>query len=526
MNKRSTRYYFLLVGAIAGMQHLKAQTPDDALRAGWYVPGGTARNIAIGGAMGSLGGDISATHVNPAGLGLYKTKEFVLSPGFMFNNNKGNFRDSTTSGISKTAFAYGPIGFVLGSPGKRRSNWTSSAFAISVTQLASYNNRVSYRGYNNYSSFSEQYLEELKYDNADTIAAYNNYVNGTSLAYATYLVNPTYDQNNRFNGYNSLPQISPDNNLGVYQDYMSNTRGGMHEISLGMGGGIDDRLYLGGSLNIPIQSYHRELTFRETDATGNPNNGFGYFEYQERFKSTGVGLNAKLGFIYKPKEYIRLGMAFHTPSVMSIKDELRASVTTDTENKFATGDRVTTATTEGMNNGNPVKRSYGQVTPYRVIASGSYVFREVANTQQQRAFITADIEFVNYRGTRFFANEDNADYNGAKEYYRMANNAIKDYLKGAFNFRLGGELKFDPWMFRLGGAYYGSPYSDKELKAHRIMASGGIGYRNHGIFVDLTYAHTFNKDVNFPYRLNDKANTFAQVNNNRGNLILTVGFKI
>jgi hypothetical protein len=58
------------------------------------------------------------------------------------------------------------------------------------------------------------------------------------------------------------------------------------------------------------------------------------------------------------------------------------------------------------------------------------------------------------------------------------------------------------------------------------MTSGGIGYRNHGMFIDLTYAYTMNKDVNFPYRLNDVPNTFATTKNNRGNLLLTVGFKI
>ena len=45
-----------------------AQAPEDALRYSFYPQGGTARNMAIGGAMGSLGGDINATFVNPAGL--------------------------------------------------------------------------------------------------------------------------------------------------------------------------------------------------------------------------------------------------------------------------------------------------------------------------------------------------------------------------------------------------------------------------------------------------------------------------
>ena len=59
-----------------------------------------------------------------------------------------------------------------------------------------------------------------------------------------------------------------------------------------------------------------------------------------------------------------------------------------------------------------------------------------------------------------------------------------------------------------------------------MQASGGIGYRNHGMFIDLTYVHNFNKDVNFPYRLTDKQNTYAMQQNTRGNVVMTVGFKL
>jgi hypothetical protein len=69
-----------------------AQLPEDILRYSYFRQQGTARSIAIGGAMGSLGGDISALYVNPAGLGMYKTSEIVLSPGVALNNNKAAFR--------------------------------------------------------------------------------------------------------------------------------------------------------------------------------------------------------------------------------------------------------------------------------------------------------------------------------------------------------------------------------------------------------------------------------------------------
>ena len=79
-------------------------------------------------------------------------------------------------------------------------------------------------------------------------------------------------------------------------------------------------------------------------------------------------------------------------------------------------------------------------------------------------------------------------------------------------------------MARLGFASYGSPYKDVELKAPRMNISGGLGYRNKGIFIDLAYTHRLNKDVNFPYRVSSpRANTFAELRDNGGMVMLTFG---
>jgi hypothetical protein len=171
---------FLLIASGAA-----AQLPDDALRTAWFTQNGTARNMATGGVMGSLGGDITANHVNPAGIGLYKTREFVLSPGFAMNRNKLNYRGTDTAN-SKSNFNYGTTGVIFGGSNRGNSKWTSSAVAISVNQLANYNNRVQFKGFNNFSSFTEQYLEELIRDRADTNAALSNYIFGSSLAFRTF----------------------------------------------------------------------------------------------------------------------------------------------------------------------------------------------------------------------------------------------------------------------------------------------------------------------------------------------------
>ena len=70
-----------------------AQVPEDALRYSWYPQNGTARTLAIGGVMGSLGGDITSSFVNPAGLGFYKTRELVFTPGIFLNKQKAAYRE-------------------------------------------------------------------------------------------------------------------------------------------------------------------------------------------------------------------------------------------------------------------------------------------------------------------------------------------------------------------------------------------------------------------------------------------------
>ena len=80
-------------------------------------------------------------------------------------------------------------------------------------------------------------------------------------------------------------------------------------------------------------------------------------------------------------------------------------------------------------------------------------------------------------------------------------------------------------MGRLGFAYYSNPYKDVPEKVNRMLLSGGLGYRNKGMFIDLTYVHNISKDIDLPYRLEDRPNTYASLKQQRGNVVATLGFK-
>ncbi|RYZ38141.1 MAG: aromatic hydrocarbon degradation protein, partial [Sphingobacteriales bacterium] len=128
-----------VIGFVFCAQQLSAQIPEDAIRMSWNTPSGTARNQAIGGAMGSLGGEITTLFVNPAGLGMYKKGEFVLSPGISFNKGTGVFRGTEAKSESVSKFNLGTSGFVW-SWQDGYSKWKNKTFAIGVNRVANFNN--------------------------------------------------------------------------------------------------------------------------------------------------------------------------------------------------------------------------------------------------------------------------------------------------------------------------------------------------------------------------------------------------
>lgn len=285
---------------------------------------------------------------------------------------------------------------------------------------------------------------------------------------------------------------------------------------------MDDKIYFGFGLGLPIVNYTRTSYIRESDATGNNNNDFNFASYEETLTQKGIGLNGKLGMIVKPAEFVRLGLAIHTPTIYGLKENITAAkMVTDLEN-YATRYGVPAGPDSVSLNSFPVPEyKFDFVSPWKLILSGTYILHEVEDVRQQKGFITADVEYVTVKSGKF----SSSDQYESNDYYDAVNAATKATYKNTFNIRVGGELKFNIIMARLGFAYFGNPYKDSNIKGNRMNFSGGLGYRNKGIFLDLTYVQSVLKDANFPYRLTDKANTFANIKNNVGNVLLTLGFK-
>jgi hypothetical protein len=520
------KYVYLIVAVVVfSANQLSAQLPEDAIRMSWSVPSGTARNQAIGGAMGSLGGEITSVFVNPAGIGSYKTSEFVLTPGMSFFGGKASFRGTAATATTDSKFNIGTTGFVFGQP-NTQSRWSSKAFSIAINRTANFNSSTLYRGDNDFSSFSEAFAEEFANSGLpiNTVLYSAPLSFGTKLANWTYLIDTlTANGATQVVGLPERDAIINGTDVNLRQEKRITSKGGITELAFAYAANMDDKLYIGGSLGIPIVNYERTALMRESDLSGNNDNNFKSADYNEVYEASGFGVNAKLGMIVKPSDKFRAGFAIHTPTIYGLKETTTGYIQTDLVNYLSGGSTsfANEDTIYSQFGYNVPTFRYDYFSPWKFLVSGSYVLGGIEDVTQQKGFITADVEYVTHRSSRFHT----ADAGGDDSYYDAVNEGVKVSYKGAFNVRVGGELKFNTLMTRLGFSYYGSPYDDSQLKARKMNVSGGLGYRNKGIFVDAAYVLGLNKDVNFPYRLADKPNTFATVKDNNSSVVLTVGFK-
>ncbi|MFM7671233.1 MAG: aromatic hydrocarbon degradation protein [Bacteroidota bacterium] len=495
----------------------QAQDPTDALRWSWTLPSGTARQQAVGGAMASLGGDISATFVNPAGLALFRTGDLILTPAFQQLNQKATYLNRDES-VKKAQLSFGTSGLVLTSVEKNRKGQKQvSVISLAVNRSAHFRNDLLYRGQNNQSSYSNKFLEEINGIRDANVVA-NQYPNGSSLAFNTYWIDTIAGGTNGNFQFKTRAPIA----TGLLQENWIRQTGGITELAIGYGGTTNEKFHYGATLGIPFLNYDRVGQFTEADAT-NALNNFDFARVEDYLQTKGMGVNLKLGLLYRPNLYWRLGLAFHTPTWYQLTDTYRTVITTNTENYK--GEQVQSSAL--FNNGAPNTFQYFMSTPYRAIASASYVLRSIQDIRKQRGFITADLEYVNHRAVQYSPDTEVDNTVTTSTYLKSLNQAIDRAYKGVFNVRMGGELKFNTWMVRGGAAFLGNPYENLAGESgSKMQLSGGLGYRDRGIYVDLTYVHLSGKDVNAPYRLATGAFPMAPIQQRGTQVVLTFGVKL
>lgn len=462
----------------------KAQNEVDALRYSNITFGGTARYIGLGGAFGALGGDFSTLSTNPAGLGVFRTSEFSFSPSIYTSETSSKYLEKT-SGDIKYNFNFGNIGFVsaykLRKAHEEGAGWEYLNFGFGVNRYANFNNRFLIEGDNHANSLITDYLDRA---NGNLVSELNPF--DTELAYNAYLIDPIDTLGN----YSSVVPV----NGGVKQSKSITASGSMNEMVVSMGGNYNDQFYIGGTIGFPFIRYYEQSTYREVDL--DTISTFKTFSLNDDLSTVGSGINFKLGMIFKPIDYVRIGAAVHTPTFFTMKDSYSRTLSSE----FDDGKSYLATSPDG-------KFDYELNTPMRVIGSIGFVIGEYG-------LISADYEFVDYAEARL----------RAKSYkFFEENEAIQSNYRAQTNLRVGAEVRLEPVTLRGGYALYGSPYKTGINNGEKTSLSFGIGIREKEYFMDIAYVYT-RADENY-YLYNPLL--VQPVNNSMtsNNIMITLGLK-
>lgn len=472
---------------------LFAQNEIDALRYSTLNNnGGTARFSSMSGAYGAVGADFSSLSQNPAGIAFYRKSEFSISPSFNNGTTWATFSDNENKDFRNTLYL-GNVGYVLAVNlnEKNGSHLKMLQFGFGVNRLATFNNRMLISGYNTTNSLMTQYLDAANQTGSNP-GDLDNFGNG--LAYDVYLLDA-----------DSLGWFVDMPNGNVQQTKAIETRGGITETVLSMGTNFEEKLFMGITFGFPHINYQETSTYTEKDING-VNSYFKSFERSESLTTKGSGFNFKMGFIYKPCDYFRIGGAFHSPtSYGEMNDTYNASMTANYDQAVANNSNATTFSSSSPDG----SFDYKITTPMRAIGS-------VALILGQHGLVSADYEYVDYTTARLRFS-DAVDFDDMNK----ANNAIHTQYTTASNFRIGAELKEGIMAIRGGYNYAGSPYKDAKVDGTRKGYSFGFGIRDKGYFVDFAYNHTSTPDSYYIYGI--APTTYYTTNTN--SYTMTVGLK-
>lgn len=549
------------------------QTTEDALRISQDKPSGTARSMALSGAMGALGGDFTSIGINPAGIAVYRSSEFTFTPSLQYTKTESDYFGIISSD-DKFSLPFQQIGFV----GTYRpihevsSGLISTHFGIGYSRNNSFSRRSFIQGNGIQSSLLDMFVDQANAGNWDPL--YNRLAQNANLIEK----NPYFDEvsalfpgrhvseymtNYDFNFQNiddefgqpryeyAIPQWGPRN--GINQTRMLNERGSSNEFNLTFGANFSHKFYLGGSIGIPVFHHERsiqhyeeirgeqfnyrdypetfegyyESRYYENSIDGEGWFGLNNFTFDEKISTSGVGLNVKAGFIYKPTNSFRVGASIHSPTFYSIETEYTTHINAD---QFAIDFIVNDNTQKEelwLTNVELYKErgfdevSYNFRTPLKAIGSLAYLFGS-------HGLISMDYEFTDYTSMQFKSKSNHIiDMQDALERNKLINNTFR----ATHNLRFGAEYRpTELFSLRAGYGVFQSPYKEGHFKnkdKHQTY-SAGFGFRMDNMFVDFGYMLRQEKETYSLYyasHLNDEDQLPAQLKTNRHHFGVTLGWR-
>lgn len=536
------------LGLGLALTSVQAQTVYDAAQIVDSDLNGTARFVAMGGAMGALGGDISTMGTNPAGIGIYRSHDFATSFGFSSYGTESNYMGNVMN-VDKIHGSFDNLGFVFSSKIGNLTALRYVNFGLNYHKSKSFFGNMEMGGaLGNLSQTYQMADQAFGIDNWGSdpymdpgigwlsVLGYDGWLitDVTSQVTGTPLLDEDGNQVSDVNG--NLLYRTPGSYVGLYDNgnatFHSEQRGGIDQYDFNVAFNIKDRVYLGMTLGVYSVDYNKYTVYSEDYGGGE------YYSLTSNNQIVGSGFDIKLGAIIRPFEYspLRVGLAVHTPTFYSLDYRTRAYVESSVYDPVTGRNEPASVATEEIVNGDMVQE-FKLHTPWTYNVSLGYT---VGNSLA----IGAEYEYQNYSSMEF---RNSQGYSKPYEYV----NSTTEMMKGVSTFRVGLEYKVIPqFAFRVGYNYRSAIFNDdayKDLPIESIQTDTdyanvdalnnytlGIGYRGKFFYADLAYKYTTRKSEFYPFVnyfytdnvLTEVASPEAtQVTDTRSQVLFTIGMR-
>lgn len=477
---------------------------------------GTARGQAMGGAFGALGGDATAISINPGGLGVYRSSEISATLN-VSSSDMATEMNAVWMGVkhsqNKLNVNFNNLSVVGYFPTEKSKGLSTVNFSFVYNRLKNFNRRYSSSALSMGGSVT------------DYIAAITNGINSNE-----------FDAEN--NPYDRLPWLSTlgwngnfinDLPNDRYESYFFGERpigyldvreqGQVETFDFSLGTNFSDHFYVGATFAMTNINYSMTSSYEEafTDLGGS-------IALDNYLHTEGTGYQLKIGGIWRPTDYLRIGAAYHSPTWYSLTDTYWADAYNNIESDALTP--------EGH-------------TSYEFYAPSTWVF-SLAGILGTEAILSLDYEIKDYRGM------DYRDRYGELDLYAEDQNSVIDSdYRVASTLRLGAEYRFTPqFSGRLGYSFLQNPYETEYREGNKEEViygtiphytiegdvnyfTAGIGYRfTPQLYVDAAFVYRMQEDDLYyfsPIWDEDPSVAVsslpAHVNNNSYKVLLTLGCK-
>lgn len=476
------RKVLILSAFILSIGSMFAQGELDAYKLSQTDLVGTARSVSLGGAMGAMGGDISAVSINPAGIGIYKSSEVVTTLNFQntqtkIESNLGKFDESKFK-VNFDNLAFVSV-FPLNSDVAPFLN-----FGFSYNRLKNYDRTYSMdmanpsnltlahymaNRANNINFFDKNPQNELRFKDDSDIYPLQNYDWMAVIGANADLMG--YDPTKGF-------FVSPSNtdaNLYVREKGSANT------YDFNVGTTFSNIVSVGLTLSVTDMKYrlYSELTENYSDT---------YYTLANDIETEGAGFQVGLGVLVSPIKQLRLGVAYHSPTWYNMTDYYSAGYSpANPQDGFETG---------------RFRSDYRLRTPDKWTFSLAAFVLDPGDGLFPKISISGDYMLTNYNNMKLF--DDNGD-----ELSHRPNEVIKEDFKMASTLRTGLEVRFtNQFSARVGYSWQQSPLK-KEFKNNEVEAltigsvshftlDGDTNYFTYGL--GYRFSRSFYADVAFAMR--------------------------